>query len=352
MNKNILYITFVDFAEQKSGSSVRPKKMYEAFNNMGIKVKLLEGQQNRKYERWKRVIKYFKEIKKNSYDACYVEPPSGPIFNLCDHLLMIYISKIKKIPVGVFYRDAFWKLSEHYSKEGLKAKLIVLMHKFDWKVIKYVSKVLYVPSKTFSDYFEFDNKVILMPGAEKIEDLAVGEDNTFIYVGGVDGLYGSSLLLDSFKMAYEKNNLIRLNLVCREENDVIRKYKNEEWLNLFIGKSGKNELKEIYDKSKYSIVTLLPGVYSNLAVPIKLFEYISYEKPIVSTNCLEIEKIIKNYNIGKIANANKESLSKVILDMVNNDNEYKEYKDNIRNNVLKNELWENRVIRVMETLIN
>lgn len=342
MNKNILYITFVDFAEQKSGSSVRPKKMYEAFNNMGIKVKLLEGQQNRKYERWKRVIKYFKEIKKNSYDACYVEPPSGPIFNLCDHLLMIYISKIKKIPVGVFYRDAFWKLSEHYSKKELKAKLIVLMHKFDWKVIKYVSKVLYVPSKTFSDYFEFDNKVILMPGAEKIEDLAVGEDNTFIYVGGVDGLYGSSLLLDSFKMAYEKNNLIRLNLVCREENDVIRKYKNEEWLNLFIGKSGKNELKEIYDKSKYSIVTLLPGVYSNLAVPIKLFEYISYEKPIVSTNCLEIEKIIKKYNIGKIANADEKSLSEAILNMVNNEDKYNEYKHNIRNDVLTKELWENR----------
>ena len=63
MNNNILYITFVDFNEQKSGSSVRPKKMYDAFIRLGIKIKLLEGQQNRKYERWKRVIKYFKDIR-------------------------------------------------------------------------------------------------------------------------------------------------------------------------------------------------------------------------------------------------------------------------------------------------
>lgn len=352
MNKNILYITFVDFEEQKSGSSVRPKKIYDAFKKIGVNIKLLEGQQNRKYERWKKVIEYFKEIKYDKFDACYIEPPSGPIFNLCDHLLMIYISKIKKLPVGVFYRDAFWRLSEHYPRKGLKAKLIILMHKFDWQIIKYVSKVLYVPSKTFADYFEFPNKVILMPGAEKIENLSIGEDNSFIYVGGVDGLYGSNLLLDSFKMAYEKNKSLILNLVCREENDVIRKYKNEKWLNVFIGKSGFQDLKEIYDKSKYSIITLIPGVYSNLAVPIKLFEYISYEKPILSTNCLEIEKIINKYDIGKIAKADRESLSEAILQMSNDNNAFNKYRDNIRKNVLKKELWENRVLLILSTLLD
>lgn len=352
MNKNILYITFVDFEEQKSGSSVRPKKIYDAFNKIGVKIKLLEGQQNRKFDRWKRVIKYFKEIKKNNYDACYIEPPSGPIFNFCDHLLMLYISKVKKIPLGLFYRDAFWKLSEHYSSKGLKAKIIILMHKFDWGIIKFVSKVIYFPSESFANHFECENKVILMPGAQVIENLATGEENAFIYVGGVEGLYGSNLLLDSFKLAYEKNKLLKLNLVCREENDVIRSYKNEEWLNLFVGKSGSKELKEIYDRSKYSIIPIIPAVYSNLAVPIKLFEYISYEKPIVSTNCLEIEKIIKKYNIGKIASAEKESLSEAILNMAQESEEYNQYKENIRNDVLSKELWENRVLLILDTLLD
>lgn len=352
MSKNILYITFVDLDEQKSGSSVRPKKIYEAFNRAGLEVKLLEGQQNRKYERWKKVFKYFKEIRKKNFDICYIEPPSGPIFNLCDHLLMLYISKIKKVPVGVFYRDAFWKLSEYYSYKGLKAKIIILMHKFDWKLIKYVSKVIYFPSETFANYFDFPNKVILMPGAEKIDDLDNGEDNSFIYVGGLDGLYGSNLLLDSFKMAYEKNNLLKLNLVCREENDIIKKYKDEEWLNLYVGKSGEEELKKIYNISKYSIISLIPGVYSDLAVPIKLFEYISYEKPIVSTNCLEIEKIIKKYNIGKIAEADIISLSTAILDITSDIDGYNKYKENIRTNVLKEEMWDNRITIILNTLLN
>jgi glycosyltransferase involved in cell wall biosynthesis len=352
MNKNILYITFVDFDEQKSGSSVRPKKIYDAFSRLGAKIKLLEGQQNRKFQRWKKVLKYFNDIKKNEYDACYIEPPSGPIFNFCDHLLMIYISKIKKIPLGIFYRDAFWKLSEWYSKDGLKSKIIILMHKFDWRIIKYVSKVIYFPSESFAEYFECSNKVILMPGAEVINNLSDGEENSFIYVGGLDGLYGSNLLLESFKLAYSKNKLLRLNLVCREENDTIKKYKNEEWLNLFIGKSGSEELKKIYDKSKYSIISFLPAIYSNISVPIKLFEYISYEKPIVATNCVEIEKIIKKYDIGKIANAEKYSLSEAILDMASNTEDYYKYKENIKNKVLKNELWENRVKLVIKTLVD
>lgn len=351
MSKNILYITFVDFNEQKSGSSVRPKKIYEAFNNIGANVKLLEGQQNKKILRWKSVWKYFKEIKNNKYDLCYVEPPSGVVFNICDHLLLLYISKIKNVPTGVFYRDAFWKLSKDYPKSGLKSKILIFMHKFDWKIFNMSSKVMYFPSESFAEHFKFNNKVILMPGAEKIDYLLNGEENNFIYVGGIEGSYGADLLLESFQKAYDINNSVRLNLVCRNENDIILKYKNREWLNLFIGKSGKEELKEIYDKSKYAILSLIPGGYMDLAVPIKIFEYISYEKPIISTDCKEISKIITKYNIGKISNPNSEDLSKGIIEMVSDDEAYRKYKENIKHKALKESLWTNRTSAVIETLL-
>lgn len=350
MDKNMLYITFVDFEEQKSGSSVRPKKMYDAFVEKGYNISLLTGLQNRKTERWKNVWRYFKEIRKREYGFCYVEPPSGVVFNICDHLLLLYISKIKKIPTGVYYRDAFWKLYKYYNRNGLKAKILILMHKFDWIIFKLVSKVVYFPSESFAEYFECDRKVILMPGAEKIDGLLPGEENTFIYVGGIEGGYGADLLLSSFKKAYEINKSIRLNLVCRNENDIIAKYKNEEWLNLHIGKSGKDELKEIYDKSKYAVITLLKGDYMDLAVPIKIFEYISYEKPILSTDCKEISKIITKYNIGKISK-NDEDLSNDIIEMIADENSYNIYKDNIKNRVLKEALWTDRALSVINTLL-
>ena len=48
MSLKVLYITFTDFGELSSGSSVRPFRMYNALVNLGYDVKLLEGQQNRR----------------------------------------------------------------------------------------------------------------------------------------------------------------------------------------------------------------------------------------------------------------------------------------------------------------
>ena len=38
----LLYITYIDFGESKSGSSVRPQKIYKAFLDAGHEVKLLQ----------------------------------------------------------------------------------------------------------------------------------------------------------------------------------------------------------------------------------------------------------------------------------------------------------------------
>lgn len=43
---NILYITYIDFKDVNSGSSVRPQKIYETLVASGHNVKLLSGSQS------------------------------------------------------------------------------------------------------------------------------------------------------------------------------------------------------------------------------------------------------------------------------------------------------------------
>ena len=47
----LLYITYIDFGEFRSGSSVRPQMMYQAFEDLGWEVKLLQTQQNKRAQR-------------------------------------------------------------------------------------------------------------------------------------------------------------------------------------------------------------------------------------------------------------------------------------------------------------
>lgn len=342
MNRNILYITFVDFEEQKSGSSVRPKKIYDAFLEEGFNISLLTGLQNRKLERWKNCFSYYKKIKRNSYEFCYVEPPAGPIFNFCDHLLLLYISKIKKVPVGLFYRDAYWKFAEWYELKGIKKIIINTMHKFDWMIIKKVCKRIFFPTKTMGDLFEFPDKEALPPGCELIQcNKSNSSEIEIIYVGGVSEQYGGKLLLEALdKINNEKK--MNLHLVCRkEEVKNIEQYIKKPWLTLYHA-SGE-ELKEIYSKANLTIIPRKVDFYMDFAMPVKLFEYISYELPIISTNCREVANFISSNEIGFICEDSVESLYSTLKDV-----DMKivlEYTENVKK-AKNNNTWNKRVEQI------
>lgn len=342
MNKNILYITFVDFAEQKSGSSVRPKKIYDAFLEEGFNVSLLTGLQNRKMERWKNCFLYYKKIKKNNYQFCYVEPPAGPIFNFCDHLLLLYISKVKKIPVGLFYRDAYWKFADWYNVKGIKKFIINTMHKFDWIIIKNTCKRIFFPTKTMGDLFEFPDKEPLPPGCELTEyNKSSSSDIEIIYVGGVTEQYGGKLLLEALdKVNGEKK--INLHLVSRkEEIKNIEEYINKPWLNIY--HSSGEELREIYSKANLAIIPRKVDFYMDFAMPVKLFEYISYELPIISTNCKEVANFIEANKIGVICEDNVESLYNTLMNI--DMNSILEYTENVKI-AKENNTWNKRVEQI------
>ena len=58
--------------------------MYEAFIDEGHEIILLQTQQNKRKERKKAVKTILKKLETETVDACYIESPSGPIFNQID----------------------------------------------------------------------------------------------------------------------------------------------------------------------------------------------------------------------------------------------------------------------------
>lgn len=346
-----LYINFVDLDNVSSGSTVRPKKIYEAFINLNINFEMLSGLQNRFLERWKNSWKFFKKIRKEKYDFCYVESPSGPMFNLCDHLLLIYIAKVKKVPIGFFYRDAYWKFAKWYNLGKVKKYIITLMHKFDWIIIKLISKKIYFPSDTMAELFDFKNKAALPPGSS-IVTTEVNKFKNFkncIYVGGVSERYGTEILLEAFELINSQFNMnITLTLICREEIDIIKLYKDREWLNLKIGLSGQEILGEFYKKSDLAIIPFKRDIYMDFAIPIKMFEYMANNMPVVSTNCIEVEKFILENRIGIITDDNSLALAKGICKFYEISEAEKNiiYK-NIQNAIQKN-TWEKRLEEISQ----
>ena len=328
----ILYINYVDFNNVSSGSSVRPKKIYESFKSLGYEVTMLTGIQNKRKERWKNTWNFFKKIRKNQYDLCYVESPSGPIFNFCDHLILFYISKVKKVPIGFFYRDAYWKFGELGDISAIKKFVINLMHRFDWLVFKMTCDKMYFPSETMAELFKFKNKEAFPPGSTVLcnEIKEFKNFNNCIYVGGVSERYGTEILLKAFDLVNNKyNKKVNLTLICRQEIDIIKKYKSSSWLNINTGISGDEMLKPFYERADLAIIPFKRDIYMDFAIPIKLFEYLANQMPIVATDCIELSKFIKNNNIGIVTEDNPESLAQGII-------KFYGLKEEEKNNLYKN----------------
>lgn len=349
----VIYINYVDFNNVSSGSSVRPKKMYEAFRSIGYEVTMLTGLQNKFKERWINTWRFFKDIRNKEYDICYVESPSGPIFNFCDHLILFYINKVKKIPIGFFYRDAYWKFGQWYKLPKFKRIIINLMHRFDLFVLKRVCDKIYFPSKTMADLFNLKNKSVFPPGGTVLNEPVkqFNQYNNCIYVGGVSERYGTEILLEAFRIANSKlEQQVTLTLICRSEIDIMESYKQYDWLKVYTGISGEENLKSFYEKADMAVIPFKRDVYMDFAIPIKLFEYMSNNIPIVSTDCIELSKFIKEYEIGIITKDNAESLADGIIEFYEMELDKKNKIHENLNNAIQKNSWENRA-RQLEELV-
>ena len=146
----LLYITFIDMdADASSGSSVRPKKMLRAFQELGANIKLISGGAGVRGigQRRKAVREAETWLRSHRPDCCYIEPPSGPMFYPGDVRLIRKLHKMG-VPVGLFYRDAYWRFPQYYMDTStlvsqLKFRVLRPLQKSQWKTFTKNCDILY-----------------------------------------------------------------------------------------------------------------------------------------------------------------------------------------------------------------
>lgn len=341
----VIFIAYTDFKVINSGSSVRPYKIYTAFKEKGYEVLLINGDVK---ERRRRFLEYKNKKMFESVDYCYVEPSTYPTHPL-DYLMFAYIKKLN-IPIGIFYRDMYHKFPELFRKSGYKKCELLFRYAMDWYIFKKVSKVIFFPSNTMAVYFDFENKVSLPPAGEVKKTRPQNINGNVIYVGGVSDRYGTPIMLEALKIVNNNYKKIGLNLVCREyEEKIFGKYKNEAWLKI-INASG-TQLDKVYSESDIAIIPIRNIEYHNFTIPVKLFEYISYNLPIISTDCFETAKFIKQNNIGIIVKDNAESIAQAIIEVYENPYRIREFKENIQKCLVNENLWIHRIDKIEQFLV-
>jgi glycosyltransferase involved in cell wall biosynthesis len=353
MAKILMHMPYPFPQELISGSRVRPYQMYRAFLELGYKVELIAGNVP---ARKKQILDLIHRGNSDDIAFCYSEPSTLPVHPVWDHLLYCFLAK-SRLPTGIFYRDAYWRLASWHSCKKVGARFPWLRYRLDLLVFSKTATIIFFPSRTMADFFSLaPPKVPLPPGgqimAREYYLRPVDEIETAVYVGGINQRYGLEILLQAFDLA-NRQVALNLELVCRQDEfmqqrSTFAKYDGTEWLHVY-HLTGK-DLEQVYRRSAIAVIPRLRNLYNDLAMPVKLFEYLSYGLPIVATNCIEMANFISRNKVGLIAEDNASSLADGILQLVEDKALYDQLRRNVRQTLENGNLWTDRARFVAEQL--
>ena len=342
-----------------SASGIRPQRMLQAFKDLGYEVDLVTGYaQERKSA--------IKEIKAKiesgvSYDFVYAESSTMPNLMTEKHHLPLHplldygffrLCNKYNIPIGLFYRDIYW-LFEEYGKgmNPIKTWAAKLAYRFDLWVYQKTLCKLYLPSCEMGAYIPLvtEDKFEALPPGHSSPSLAKSGNGKLelFYVGGLSSHYQLHLLFEVLKDMPQ----ISFTLCTREKEWESMKH---EYLPLsenirVIHKSGV-EMEEYLKASSMVVLYVKPQEYWEFASPVKLYEYIGFQKPILASEGTLAGAFVKEHNIGWSLPYTKKALQEQLEEL----SKKPELLSPIQENLAKIEnshTWEARAKQVIKDLV-
>lgn len=364
MKSVLIYYPFALASKADSGSKLRPIEMIKAFETWGeqedIKVIVISGESAERAAKF-RQLKAQGEL--DDLLFCYVENQTIPVW-LTDknHIPkrptidweVFRFLKQRQVPMGVFYRDVYWKFDELYPLKGWKRAIMRTVYKLEEKFLQTYAKAIFLPSTEMGRFVQIDlPKVALPPGGKTLSAPHTSTTGlNGIYVGGISHAdYGFSLLLDSCEQVRKNGTPFTLTIVCRkEEVQAISSAERSrmEQLDVRLEHLSGKELKELYREMNFAFIPRYPSTYNNFSVPVKLVEYLSNRLPVIATNCKAQQELIESGPYGIICEATADSMATAIQAMIENQ---AHYQTQIERHFLQHHSWLARVRTVANTLL-
>lgn len=366
----IFHIPFYIEKDRHSGSHIRPIQMLQAFKDIGYEVDEVIGYGKTRKQQINKIKERISQGE--TYDFLYSESSTMPTlltekhhfpsYPTLDFNFFLYCKK-NNIPIGLFYRDVYWKFS-HYNKEGslLKRKVAKFFYRYDLKKYTVLLDILYLPSVKMYDYLgiKFNCQIkALPPGANIIntkerDDFFSTKDNIenkkikIFYVGGIDkDLYN----LEGILQAINEVEDVYFTL-CTRKNDwekVKGEYEQYIQPRIHVVHGSGKELIPYYKEADILNLYIKPSEYRDFAMPVKLFEYLPYKKPILSVKGTAAGDFIEKNNIGWSLNYDRKEIVSFLSFIKDNRSELLKKMENIEE-ILYNHTWDARARQVAKDL--
>ena len=209
-------------------------------------------------------------------------------------------------------------------------------------------KIIVYPNTVRKSFFEkrTENKTLKKLYADKF---------VMIYVGNTSKRRGLLTVIKSLNKIKKSIPNIKLIILGKSSFDTILKQKvkdyNVENLVDFIGWVKEREICKYLSVSKIGLSPLHKNIHHDTTYANKVFQYISFNCPVISSNVTAQSELVKKYNVGSVfKDRSEEDFTNKVIDLNKNSNLYNKLKLNCKKAIdkLNNSIISKHLISIYE----
>jgi hypothetical protein len=287
---------------EDSGPTVRVRNMRDALATMA-RLEVIAAYRGARFAAMSR---YVAAGKLRGLDGIYVE--SSTFLPSPGDVAFLALARSLGIPVLTFLRDAYPLFPEYYEARSLKRRVARALFMPAFRALMAASTRVAFPSRGLATVFgHHEDGLLLPPGASSPLDIPLQPGaRQLLYVGGLRWpTLGGESLLRGVQLARDAGHGVELTVICRPGEEPMGG--RPTWLHIEDG-SGER----IHALLPTTVATVIPRrrtAYNDLAIPVKLMEYLSYGRPLLVTDCLETARIVNETGSGVVVDDSAEGLA-------------------------------------------
>ena len=281
----------------------------------------------------------------------YVETSTslpGPV-----DLAFLATARARGVPVLTYLRDAQQVFAEYYRVSSPKRWLSRALFLPAVRALMRVSSRVAFPSRGLArailgEASAAEAALLLPPGA-RIADAPPVDPSArrLLFVGALRyPAHGGDILLEAMRLARQRGHDVRLVAVTRPGDEVAAP--SEEWLETVRAEG--NEIDRLLPEILASVTPRRRTPYNDLAVPIKVLEYLGYARPLIVTDTTETAAIVRGADCGIVVPDSAEGLADGITAVVTADPERIRSWGAAARRAAADNSWDARARRILELL--
>jgi glycosyltransferase involved in cell wall biosynthesis len=279
--------------------------------------------------------------------AVYVE--SATTSAMPADLAFLAMMRMLGRPVGVYFRDAYQLYRDVHPRTRRRQVLSDWLWRLSTPLLKRLATVRYAPSSGLAAALGLSGAVMLPPGTDQtLPDLGIGEPDVVATIAQIAPGSGLDVLVEAMAIVRQRRPAASLTVVARSV-DAETARGLPDWVQVI--PANRDSLAELLRPARVCVLPLPINAYTNLAVAVRLLDFLGFGKPIVATDTTETRAILASSQAGTVTEFNPAGLAEGILPILDDEDLARRLAANARRYACSpGATWDARARTVLETL--